>query len=215
MPLSGCSHTKCVITILSWIIVFAVGCTSPFAGSDKHQNEVDVGDAGLLVHQACEPPCFWGITPGVTSITETRHILAQKDINECVQGGSDPRYPTMVCRNVALIELDTRTDLISGIGLDPVRHLTIGDVLSSRGQPSAISVTIQGVEHPRVTMMVYFDNIRTRIVLTEQDGTIYKLNSSVEIRNVGFYDSDTYTVARKYGSGVWRGYGQYQETSVH
>ena len=216
MPLSDYSHIKYTIRLLvGWLLIFAVGCASPFGGSGRQQNDADIGDAGLLEHQACDPPCFWGITPGITSITETRHILEQKNINDCVPLDADPQYPRLVCGNTVLIRLAAPTGPIAGIGLDPARPITIGAVISSRGQPDAVSVTLQGVEHPHATMMVYFDSLRTRLVLAEQDGTLYRLDSSVEVRNVGFYAGDTYTLDKKYGLSAWRGYGPYPETPIH
>ena len=204
----------CYITLWCAIAILTVACTSPLGSLGKQPGPVDVEDGGLLKHEGCELPCFWGIVPGATSLTETVNIFERKNLSAYCSSNLD-QYSRLACDDIAIIVVNPENDRVSSVGVDPANPITIGDVISLYGQPNAVLITPDGVpEHPYTTMMVFFDNIRTRIILARQEGTVYKVNSSVSLDNISYYDADSYKTDEQHAID-WNGYGEYQETPIH
>jgi hypothetical protein len=193
-----------------WFVVLLLALL--MLGCKPDVKPVDVGDGGLLKHEACELPCFLGIKPGATSLTEALTTLERKSVgSHC----SDPdSYSRIICRDVAAVGVNPKTHLVSWIGFNPTTPITLGDVISLYGEPSAVLVIPDGVpEHPYTNMMVFFDNIRTRIVLIRKEGTVYKVDSSLGFDNVVYYDMDAYKEDKQHVTN-WTGYGVYPQTPI-
>jgi hypothetical protein len=114
---------------------------------DNNKPEEKIGDGGILSGQPCSAPCFWDITPGVTTIQQATDILSSKlGLSNCDQldtrnnGGSRG----MQCSNIT-VDFDDK-DLISGIGFSPANNITVDEIIKKYGNPDGVFIARHGIE---------------------------------------------------------------------
>ena len=172
-----------------------------------------IGDSGFLTNQPCGPPCLWGIYPGSTTETQVLEVLRDRGIeNECErfdrtqEGGRRG----ITCLDSVLIAFNE--DVVEDIGYSSSEEITVEQVIKHFGEPSHILVAITSTpEYPEMTMMLFFDEIRTSLVLPEQKGTRYRVETTTEIVNIGYSDDTSYQATSSSLTG-WNGYGEYSKT---
>ena len=203
---------KVFIILLATIFILPLsGCK--LADKTKPEEMENIGDGGFLTGQPCGPPCFWGIYPGSTSEKQLLTILQDKGIdNECErfdrtqEGGREG----IICLYNILIIL--AHDKVEEIGFTSTEKITVGEAITNFGDPNHILVAITSTpEYPRTTMMLFFDDIQTSLVLPEQKGISYLIDSDVEIVNIGYSDKESYLSTTK-TLPKWSGYIKYGQT---
>jgi hypothetical protein len=207
------SVTKNVILVLITImlILFLSGCSS--ANDQKAGGVENIGDGGFLTGQPCGPPCFWGIYPGSTTEAQVLEVLQSKRIEskcERFDRTQEGGRRGITCLDSVLIVFNE--DVVEDIGFSSSEKITVEEVIKHFGEPSHILVAITSTpEYPNTTMMLFFDEIRTSLVLPEQKGIKYRVATTTEIVNIGYSDDVSYQATSTSLPG-WDGYGEYGKT---
>jgi hypothetical protein len=198
--------------IMMIAVVFGMvssGC-SPF--ENRRIGEEDgIADSGFFTGQPCGPPCLWGITPGLTTVGGVLDVLKEKGMsNECDQfdNSQEAGGRGVICRGSVVFSVDG--EIVEGIGFNPSQEITVAEVIEQYGEPNSVRVVARGVpEYPHTVMILFFDSIRTDLVLPEQEGIIYRVEATTAIENIG-YSSDTTYKPSSLPYPDWVGYGEYQ-----
>ncbi len=165
--------------------------------------------ADLFFDKTCQAPCVLGITPGVTSEAQARHVTeTNANLTGCVAGDNTSigGVRWIKCRGVVVVFWD---DLVTQVGFDPP-SLTVEQAIAQLGPPDAVDVllTARPDEPARTKMVLLYDGIRGQLGLPEQNGAGFKLNAETQVVNVSYFDSQTYSTIRS-ESQQWLGYGAY------
>lgn len=194
------------------LFVALTACTPKIPGVGNHVSEI--GDGGFLSSEPCGPPCFWGIVPGVT--------LEAKAIKLLQSEGLCGKYTTfdhsggleVFCSSGVEISLQRGTDTVQVVIFRPSQTITVGDVITSYGEPDNISI---GVKHqyPRAWMILDYDDLRVSLVTLEQEGSTFWVEASTKIERVNYYSTASYEYYRAATDLKWNGYGEYQEYLPH
>lgn len=139
----------------------------------------------LLTNGYCDYPCFWGITPGITSIFRARLILDpmtryipdntdnlhnltwQVDLDDYPDEDEDSRFYD--------IELLVTNDIVQEIRYDP-GTVTISDVLLEFGTPEEVFYYLSDVSYP------LFEKSIELILIYPSRGIIVHLLFAAEIQ---------------------------------
>lgn len=171
---------------------------------------VDIGDGGLLFGQPCSAPCFWNITPGVTTAQQAINILSSKlELSDCDRWDTRNSGGTrgMRCSD---INVDFNgEDLVSGIGFSPSQNINVDEVIRKYGNPDGIFIAVLGIEmQPPVTALLYFNRENMIIHLPEQNSTSYNLQPNTPIERIVYLEQAEYET-NKDSIQAWKGFGNY------
>jgi len=171
-----------------------------------------IGDGGLLSRTPCAPPCFQGIEPGTTTLSEAKSLLTDAllcdkpaDFDTEFSGGSRG----FKCGEWLTVSAVTGREDIAAVGFSTESPLDLEAVIGQLGPPDAILVAPVGLpERPHVTVLVFHDLLRARLLLVEQEGASYQLRPDIVLERVVYASPSTYASLRA-GAIPWSGYGQY------
>ena len=176
----------------------------------------EIADGGFLSADPCGPPCFWTLVPGITTTEETMVMLDAMNIaDECSPYDNSEEAGTrgLICSPVVELSISFRLDedIVNGVGFHPSQTVTVEEIIERYGEPDAISVEYSGLPHDsyNTVMMLYYDDIYTRLLLPEQESDVFELRPSVEVQTVVYFDRATYAETRQRHSTDWNGYGKY------
>jgi hypothetical protein len=173
---------------------------------------LDVGDGGFLSEQPCGPPCFWGIIPEITTKEQALDIIqGLLDINHCDEWPGIEDSRSIMCNPLGIqFSSNNEVDYISFL---PGQAFALKEVIEKYGQPDAFKVLGWSEENSgvttSVTMLLYFDDIRTVVGLSEQAGENYVVASSTLVGTINYRSLDRWNEARE-DTQDWLGYGEYQ-----
>ena len=176
------------------------------------RGQLDIGDGGFLSDEPCRAPCFFGITPDVTTKEQAIEIFQKKfGVGNCDEWPDLKDGHDIICEPVLVIFNDSGQ--IDNIYFSPAKSISIEEVIAKHGQPDAYMVFGSSRENmgrtTSVIMRLYFDNINTEIVLSEQDGENYFIVSSNIIEEINYSGNDEWAYWRE-DAQPWRGYGEYK-----
>ena len=201
--------------MLSFFLLL-VSCT-------PHPN-AEIGDGGLLSDASCGPPCFWNITPGLTTRSQAWGILTQRGMSQACQeqnGSSESGSRTIHCepgsktRDLGTLDmpLDAHGNKILSIIFNPSRPILLQDLIKKYGGPSHLAVyQISTPQHPAYWVILYYDAILTSVYLYPQAGSTYQLRPDAAAYLVTYSATQSY---RTYLDTIntnlqeWKGYGAY------
>ena len=173
------------------------------------------GDGGLLTaNEYCNPPCFWGIVPGVTTKSEVVSILKQNNITHCDNSNKEDieGIQSISCSPGPYISFQQGSDIVDMISFIPSIEITVEDIVKVRGEPTAISVMVEGMHDlkPYVSMFLFYDELFTILYLGQQEGQVYSVEYTSVIKSVIYNDRANYEFRRN-GQDIiiWKGYGDY------
>lgn len=200
--------------ILLIICVFLVSCT-PRQNTTNSDNAI--GDGGLISLKPCGPPCFFGITPGVTSYEEAIMLIdAQKNIFiNCKDIDLRKSEVNNGIRCGNGIGITFNNNIVNGIGFSLSETITIQQVIDLYGPPDLVEVVDDENYHATIKSIctLSFDQIRTFIGMAAQGGTEFMISSNSNIITIAYYSIDQYKQMRVPGKielGVpWKGFGMY------
>ena len=180
-----------------------------------------IGDGGLFSEQSCKPPCFWGITPGITHELEAWEILKSKEVSSVCQtwdNTNESGTRGIECnlnKGILSIGLESKQDGIRFVGFAPSNVIHISDVIEKYGEPTCIAIWDgDSPEHIETEVTIFYDSITTRLDFSSQDGSVYNLRPESEITGVSYLSLQEYTAYIKSIEGSlfsWKGYGEYQK----
>jgi hypothetical protein len=207
------SVTKHGIFILVTIMFILLLSSCSSTDDQKAKGAENIGDGGFITGQPCGPPCFWGIYPGLTTEAQVLELLQSKGIeSKCEQFDrtQEGGRRGITCLDSVLIVFNE--NIVEDIGFSSSEKITVEEVIKHFGEPSHILVAITSTpEYPETTMMLFFDEIRTSLVLPERRGTRYRVATTTEIVNIGYSDDTSYQATSSSLPG-WDGYGEYGKT---
>jgi hypothetical protein len=211
----------------SWRISSIILLTLPFLLSSCNSipiinmtptngTELHIDDGGFLSGEPCGPPCFWGITPGVTTDSEMLNIFEQNGVDAAKCERYKRQNPDLLVIQCGPMDLGYiigitiyPSGIVNQIGFQLEKPITLGDVIAKYGDPSAISVVNQNSPPlPKdLGIILYFDEIQTRLDLLDQEEKAV-LTADLRITGVLYLDKQEYLETRKYGH-PWHGFGEY------
>jgi len=180
------------------------------ACSSGNKSQVIIGDGGLLSGKPCFAPCFWNISPGITTEKKALQILSQKfNITDCDSWDMDESGRDKGIRCVNVVGMTFKDNIVDVVSFRPSDEVTLGEVIDIYGAPDGIFVASLGISgQPPIAMMLYFDTVNMVIHLPEQDSRIYSLQSDTLVESVVYMSKPQY-LSTKNLRQEWTGYGGY------
>ena len=196
------------------LTIFLTGCTFLTHINLKHET---IGDGGFISLNPCGPPCFYGITPGVTSDTQLQEIKTNfkdifsncKDTDLTRSGGGR----STICAGG--IGISYNNNIIDGIGFSPSLNLSIQQVIDIYGTPDVVDVMVITLPDTptKSRMVLYYDDLQAILGLENQPGTSFIIGPDSKISSIAYHTENKYndfrTLGTKYGK-TWQGFGTYQ-----
>jgi hypothetical protein len=179
---------------------------------------VDIGDGGLITKDPCAPPCFWNITPGITTLAEVYEIIEDKEITDACETLEDANedFDYISCGYAFEIAFFEKSDIVANLSLGPTQEIKMKDIIHELGPPDRV-VTMMG-EIPDalefLDMWIYYDDILTEIRLETQDYVAgkgyYHVSETTIVDGIYYYEEEGYKNDIFYRhASQWQGYGEY------
>ena len=201
------SHTITFFFSVVFIYLLTSSCTSQ---KEKYP-EIDIGDGGLLSSLPCSAPCFWNITPGMTSEVDAITILSSLGkINECDDWDKSENgiEKGIGCANLDIYFNDK--SIVSQLVFKPSQIISVSEILSKYGEPDTIIVLAEGTElDGPINMTLLFNKVNMAISLPTQGINYFDLEPTTIIDGVQYCDESTYKRNINVLNEPWKGYGKY------
>lgn len=167
------------------------------------------GDGGFLSEKPCGPPCFYGITPGVTTKSEAEEILKQNSFS-CTFFDYTPGGKQGYMCSWGDVGLDDKGNIVTGVTFRTSSKITLQKVIDKYGEPDVVGTGIVSLpdDKVRVGMILGFKTIRTWIWLEEQHAPKYTVREDSVVHDIT-YSAD---FDPQPGNVPWKGYGEYDWT---
>jgi hypothetical protein len=189
--------------------------STPVTG-DNGLRALDIGDGGFLTEEPCGPPCFWNIIPATTQKQESIDIFQEHfnqyfGVSNCSQWPQSWNTQLIECKPVVIgFNAD---GYVEGISFIPTQSITVGDVISKYDDPNDVSTIGIGDEiigkTKWVSVSLFFNKIRTIIILPSQDGTNYDVQPSTPVMMIVYPDDTIWALAKTQQLTQWKGFGEY------
>jgi len=194
--------------ICFYLLMIASSCT-------KQEIEVpmlEINDGGLLSGLPCSAPCFWNISPGITTEKEAVGILSTLgDIDKCdkwdaIENGADKGIG---CNNLWITF--NEQGLVSRISYTITPPVALEDLIKIYGDPDHISVTAEGIqsEGPLIMLLMY-DQEHMVVGFQPQNATNFLLLPNTLIDHIQYCENRIYENIITSMIDTWNGYGKYQ-----
>jgi len=218
-----------VILCILWVFVIA-SCQSKNQETKLSSNSVPtlqhstptpvqwhkvIQDGGFLSGEPCGPPCFWGVTPGITKIDQVYQILDARGLRPyCSKYDDGHGVRGIDCPIWLGFSFAEQTDVIDGVGFTPSITITLKDAINKYGSPSHVLALIGGLpDYPqRVNLSLYYDEIFTILHFLEIEGEVYPLEAASVVQAIDYSDRIAYEEFRNFPFQPWVGYGKYAGT---
>lgn len=172
----------------------------------------DIGDGGLLSETPCAVPCFFGIEPGSTTLSNAQQALANAGIcpnPENFDSRSEGGTTGFKCGLWVTVSGRSEGEGITTLGYSPSEPLTVGMVVEALGPPDAVAAIPSGLpEAPRSAMLLFYDRSLTRLLLPEQETRVYRLEAATLVERVVYFERSAFHSLRT-GATPWAGFGEY------
>ena len=152
----------------------------------------EIWDNSLLVSNPCLAPCFYGIEPGTTTLSEAESLL--KSAGLCSQPSyirsSSPIEPEgILCENLITVKSDSGKEITRYVSIYAPAQLTVEMVFDQLGYPDAVMVDAYGKgEEEGSYMNLYYQNGFTRLILMDQDRGDFRLAKDSLVDWIVFYE---------------------------
>lgn len=196
------------IAIILFSIVFYA------SNQKKHSNKSVEWINTWLTSPLCNPPCWEGITPGITTIDQSYAIL--NNHRQIISISKDPNYVTWYFepKNKSgaglLFSEGLRNGTIEIISLTPEKgDLLLGDVIGKFGEPDQVMFT-GGDTSAILTYLVYPKQGMALVLWLEAP---YVISSTSNIHGVNLfipgYDFNGFNLTMVISQVKWAGYSRY------
>jgi len=212
------------------VLATSVGCGE---GSQGHLVPVDTS---LLSGEPCEPPCWQGLTPGVSTEEEVNDFLRSSELvdqSSIFRGEVTRGRGEVVGRTIQWWSTANMSNVPRQLGNDCVieegtlQHMTIWvdseitlqDLLERYGPPAKFTAWFEGVESPYVRVTLFYPRHGFEATLIIRQGEV-ELRPDGEIVSVWYFKSasqieDYLRLCREIGYPCavedtlqdWHGYG--------
>ncbi len=201
-----------IIAILFLIFPIAITACVP---------KLDIEDGGIISDKSCGPPCFWSITPAISTKKQVFEMLQKKNIlDKChitddVTNTEGKSNTTIDC-DAFYISINNDTNLVMDISFTPSQTVTLQQIISIYGEPSSVTTSNEQpyASKPKMSMALYYDNLRMILNLpVQQDMNTYTVTYTVsansQIEGIGYYDTYEYNIIPAKNRTNWHGFGKY------
>ena len=204
--------------LLLGLVFLAAACsrTTAVVSTPIPESQNTIADGGFLTKRPCGPPCFYGIVPGTTTVSQAGERMENSGtmFSHCKpfdfssmggRRGADCDY----------VNLGYQGDIVSMVSFSPDIVINMQAVLDNYGPPSLISVGIIALpDKPDKTRMVlYLDSIHSMLQLLDQDGNEYNVSPETKVSSVIYLSIDRYKEIRDLpGNLSWQGFKSYVGT---
>ncbi|MFZ3069775.1 MAG: hypothetical protein WA110_01450 [Anaerolineaceae bacterium] len=174
------------------------------------------GDGGLFSNESCGPPCFYGITPGVTTEDDAWNILQEEEtvfenckaFDTTLEGGSSQGVR---CNFFVVYFIDSKVD---GLAFYPAIELNLKEIIAKYGEPNMLfTFSSSTPDNPFYgDLSLCFDNLLMIVGTPSELGTIYHVSDETRVLHISYYSAaDSYEDLCNglQGSQEWEGYGDY------
>ena len=196
---------------LNWFVVlFALMLVSCGTLSTS---EPTIQDYGLLSKTPCPAPCFYGIYPGSTTLSEAESKLSSAGLcSQPLYVHSTPGQPEGIhCDNGIYVSTDSKKVVTRLVAFDPPESLTVGMVVDQLGYPDATRVnTFKSGEGHRSLMFLYYQNGFIRLILPEHEGAGFRLDPDEQIDSI-IYCEEGFFEELLDPTIPWAGFGVYED----
>jgi hypothetical protein len=173
-------------------------------------------DGSLISEKPCGPPCYMGVTPGVTRLEKLIEILKGKDKNlVCTEVKiQDTKTHAMSCGNVIYIHF-TDDQIIRTVYYLIQPPIPISEVIKKYGFPDHVKPFITGVHDLTIQIDFYYDKQFMKIRSKSQKEVIYHLDASSLVESVIYFDEERYKEDfNQIKPTPWKGFGDYVEAPI-
>jgi len=178
-------------------------------------NNSEIWDSSLMAANPCSAPCFYGIEPGTTTLSEAEDLLqaAGYCLDPSYIRSSSPTEPeSLFCENWIFVGSDSGKVITRRVSITAPPQLTVEMVIDQLGDPDAVMVDAYGKgEGQGSYMALYYKNGFTRMMLFEQEGANYRLAKDTLVDRITYYEEGFFMehFEDKKDKSPWSGYGIY------
>ncbi len=171
-------------------------------------NQID-----LLAQNPCSGPCFFGITPGITTEEEANALVEEYPsvFRDCYYESASPdaSLPSIKCKDIVMGVLDGYVISIQ-YRIEPPK--TLQQVIAILGPPDKLHFFID--EGPIIASVLFYDTYQMVIYLPDFEGTQYIISEDVIVDYIFMFDVEGYQLRiPNYRKLVpWDGYRVYEVT---
>ncbi|GAP16022.1 hypothetical protein LARV_03817 [Longilinea arvoryzae] len=207
-----CKINRCIkILVLLTLLSACSEASEPPILAHPTAVDLQIGDGGLFSGSPCGPPCFLGIQPDVTSYDEVISILSDnQDLNYCKEydNTDDGGNRGIICAESYVIGFDRARTVVTHLGFTPTVQITMQEVVEVYGEPSGISISTGGYAKTVSTALLFYPQYNMRLLLEEQDGDTYLVQSSSKVDTIGYEEETSFQKSVEWAH-EWFGYGEY------
>jgi hypothetical protein len=200
-----------LLKILAISILLSAGCRS------FNPKSSEIWDNSLMASNPCSAPCFFGIEPGITSLTEAEDLLQAAGL--CLDPyyirSSSPTEPESIfCEDWTFVHSDSGKEITRSVSFEAPNELTAKMVFDQLGYPDAVTVDAYGKDaygegdRKASYMNLYYVDGFTLLVLYEQDTGDYHLKKDTLVDWIGYYEEGFFEELFE-NTSPWSGYGVY------
>ncbi len=173
--------------------------------------KIALGDGGLLSGQPCGAPCFWNVTPGLTTRDRAIPVLGRYGASGYRQEGEFVTYGSAI-----YLRLDAN-GIVDDVTFMPDPPISLGAVIAKFGAPDVVQVRWDPTslpEHPMFDLALYYDALHMILAPEPQEAwPAPVLAQDTSIREVTYLAEGAYAWAREVSGDLtqWKGYGSYED----
>jgi len=194
------------------LIIFSLSYQLLSACDIVYYPKANIGDGGLLSGVPCSAPCFWHITPGITTKQETKKIF-YSELKQYFCWNWDHRYESglqgISCSNLN-VSFD-ENEIVNTINFDLTQDISVDKIIQNFGKPDNIDVFPVGMDHfppPTLRMQLYYKKQNMIVSLQDQNGFVYDLKPNTLISDISYVKSDEFNSLINTAKR-WDGYKDY------
>ncbi len=217
-----------IVFLCSILVIALLGCSNaslratptvdpdPYVWMTPTMNPM-IKDGGLISHEPCGPPCFFGFyvndnfkiaVDKLDAIHSTEYGSNGCIIDEFTVGRQ------IRCPGVR-VSSETESNKISGIAFSVDSQVSVGDLIDTYGEPTSLEVfDLLDVHNPSMRMRLLYQDFWGVIFLEIQPLIEdYHAEPTTLVKEVGYLTEADYIQSSE-GTIPWRGYGYYGITST-
>ena len=139
-------------------------------------NQTPTDEGGLVSGIPCGPPCYSGIVPGITKISEVEGLLKKNYhwIN-CKEVGDNPDSKGLRCDNVFINYDISKSETVMGIGFSPGPKIVVDQLINKYGPPDMVITDSIGVTIHTIGMRLLYNKFRSLILQLELFQIVFSL----------------------------------------
>jgi hypothetical protein len=178
---------------------------------------LEIWEGGFRSGIPCAPSCILGITPGITTEEEAIDLLQKHDVSEWCetydyefQGGGRG----VDCGDFFSFDYRPDSEVIESVVITPLGPYIMEEVIATYGSPEFVDVYLISLPEypPKIQMTIYYPTFLGMMLLPEQEGVDYLVETDTPIEAVFLYEKSYFQEVHSSAVQDWHGYGKYPYT---